>query len=61
MNIKNWENNIRIFSTESKSVKMYCNVYNKYRKFKTTIYESNTTLWKKKSKNPMTSKSLNYI
>ena len=50
MNIKNWENNIRIFSTESKLVKMYCDVYNKYGKFKTTIYESNTTRMKEEIK-----------
>ena len=32
MNIKKWQNDIKIFSRESKQVKMYGNVCNKYRK-----------------------------
>ena len=31
---KKWQNNIKIFPVESKEVKMYCNISNKYRKLK---------------------------
>ena len=38
MDIKDWQDNIKIFSIEYKQVKVYCDVCNRYRKSKKLKY-----------------------